>query len=539
MQTAAHRKFFGCVANRGVRASGCCYQLAASRCVCALSLTTPPIPLLTLVPPPYRFPAVALQAGLHPLIQKQRERQAKSSGSFSFCSCFTAPAVDEPDSRKQVDGPGRLTFLADVDCLVAYLPHKGELARRSTLVSLAGGVGASAGRRQLDYTVHASRNFFASGAMAGAAAGGSGHGSAGNTGHGALPLTPPASSGESAQGSDPSGRSIGLDMSRVIAQVSQYARTRTGQPLTPAASLDRGGADAACITLQIDRGAGCGRVGEFPHSPPGLGSLYSRPAFGHASGSGLSREHSGIDSSRGRDPMCDTARTNRGASPVRGSPSGGRSPVGGGSPIWVHSQAPRGSQPGSPRSPSGTIHKATLRGLVDGPDTSGRWSAPSVAGASVGTRNSGGRAGVDGWGEGAVSAAGVAVVGRGGVQSAVLTGVATTGALTAGVASAAGVGPGAVPAPSGAASGDSWASLTQTRDTRVRNSKSYHTIASVDVGPQTVLAALDNERRRRRSGGGGEAGSEIGRAARGGIGALAALAAAAAADHSTEQQGGT
>lgn len=83
--------------------------------------------------------------------------------------------------------------------------------------------------------------------------------------------------------------------------------------------------------------------------------------------------------------------------------------------------------------------------------------------------------------------------------------------------------------PSGAASSDSWASFAQTRDTRVRNSNLY-TIASVDGGPQTVLAALDNERWR-RSGGGGKAGSEIGR---GDIGALAALAA----DHSTEQQGG-
>lgn len=201
---------FGRDAIRWVRVSCCCYQQAASRGICALSSNTPPTPLLTLVLPPYRFPAVALQAGLHPLIQQQCERRVKSSGSFSFCSCFTAPAVDEPDGRQQVDGPGRLTFLADLYCLMAYPPHKGELAMQSKFISLAGGVGASAWRRQPDYTVHASRSFFATGAMAGAAAGASGHGSAGSTEHGALPLTSSASSGESAQGSDPSGRSIAV-----------------------------------------------------------------------------------------------------------------------------------------------------------------------------------------------------------------------------------------------------------------------------------------------------------------------------------------
>lgn len=433
---------------------------------------------------------------------------------------------------------------------MAYPPHKGELARQSRVSSLANAARASANRRQPDYTVHASRNFFATGGMAGAAAGGSGQGSAGGTGHGTLPLTPPASSGESAHGSDPSGRSGGLDSARVIAQVSQYNRTRTGQPLTPTASLEREEvdalADAACIALQVDQGVGFGRVIEPVPSTSGSGASHSRPAFGHGLGQGIfggSGRHSGIDASRGRDPVCDTARSNRGASPVRRSPSGVRSPVvggspaGGGSPIGMRSQSPRGSAPGSPRSPSGTIHKATLRGSVDGSVTSRGGSATSAAAAQAGIRQSGGAGGAGS----VVSASGVAIIARGGGSSVLATtGVATTGAATAGVIAVAGSGVEAGPrsasgtaGPSGTAGSGSWDSLTKVKDTRVRNANSYRTIASVNGGPEAVLAALGQEQRRRS---GGEAGSEVGR---GGIGALAALAAAAAADHSAKQQAGT
>jgi len=98
------------------------------------------------------FPNLALQLGLHPVMQ---ERQKKPSG---LCACF-APAVEELDAQSCQGMPGHLALLADVDMLVPFAREHGEsaLARTSLTLRAAAAVRAetaSATGKPKDYAVH-------------------------------------------------------------------------------------------------------------------------------------------------------------------------------------------------------------------------------------------------------------------------------------------------------------------------------------------------------------------------------------------------
>ncbi|KAG1670124.1 hypothetical protein FOA52_013700 [Chlamydomonas sp. UWO 241] len=103
------------------------------------------------------FPVLALQMGLHPLMQERQQKASKASG---FCSCFSSP-VEEPDSREMDGTPGHLQCFADVDTLKTYTPpempmfHPNGARPRSSSAASSGDEAPPK-----DYTLHNASAFF-------------------------------------------------------------------------------------------------------------------------------------------------------------------------------------------------------------------------------------------------------------------------------------------------------------------------------------------------------------------------------------------